>query len=121
MMTVQKAYEVMQENCDIEVGDTVRVLRKVYGREMGWGTSWTSNMDQCVGKTFTVKKVDGMSGFNLGTKELCGVDYWYPFFVLELVSKAKKVIKVVKYYDEKGTDITERISQQTKSNLDDSQ
>ena len=81
-MNIREAYKVMEANCDISVGDTVRVLRKAEDNEMGWSNSWVDGMDSSVGEEFVVKTKDSGTGFGLG-------DYLYPFFVLEKVSSAE--------------------------------
>jgi len=88
-MNLQEAYKVMQANCGIEVGDTVKVLRKAQGHELGWDNTWTNAMDAFIDKICVVKYI-GNSGIHGYNQEL---DNWYlfPFFVLELVKKAPKL------------------------------
>jgi hypothetical protein len=86
-MSIEEAYIQMQKECGIEVGDTVKVLRKAKDYEMGWSNSWVGCMDVLVGETFKVK-FSGGGGVQLSN------DYCVPFFVLELVSKSPKVVKV---------------------------
>ena len=109
-MTLEEAYLTMQENCGIEVGDTVKVLRKAKSEEMGWSAIWTGSMSDLVGKTAKVTEFDkDRNGLSLND------DYWFPFFVLELVEKAPKIIK--RFFNEKGEDITDKLSEETKAKL----
>lgn len=91
-MNIQEAYKVMQENCGIEVGDKVRILRKAKSYESGWGNTWETQMSDQVGKTDRVVDIKPW-GIRLKT-----AGYDYPFFVLELVEKAPKT-KTIKLND----------------------
>jgi hypothetical protein len=88
-MTVQEAYKVMQDNCGIEVGDIVKVLRIAKDYEMGWSSFWKKGMDGYVGKTFTVSRIRPGNGIFTSHGS-----WWFPFFVLELVSKKPEVKEV---------------------------
>lgn len=81
-MNVREAYRVLQENCGIEVGDKVKVLRKAEEFEMGWDTCWRPSMDSMLGRIYIVTSIWGDSGLELDK------GYCFPFFVLELVEKA---------------------------------
>ena len=81
-MEIKEAYQVMQKECGIKVGDTVKVLRKAKSHEMGWSASWVApDMDAMVGKEFVV---DGI--FHEGG--ICRDKWAFPFFVLEKVKDA---------------------------------
>lgn len=41
----------------IKVGDKVRVVKRV-DREKGWVNSWVKEMDECIGKVYTVQEID---------------------------------------------------------------
>lgn len=86
-MSVAEAYKVMQANCGIEVGDTVKVLRKAGDYENGWAYSWAFPLDAVVGETAVVTHLDGEFGICLSNSDGCYV----PFFILELVKKGKKL------------------------------
>ena len=90
-MSLQTAYLVMQENCEIGIGDTVRVLRAAKTREMGWGNSWTEDMDSSVKKEFIVLENNGAHGLKLDDDEY-KLDY--PFFVLEKIKSAPQRKKI---------------------------
>lgn len=80
-MKLQEAYLLLQENCGIKVGDTVRVLRKAEDYENGWDNEWNNNeMDEAVGKTTTVERID-RNGIGLKNDRFKYLKY--PFFVLE--------------------------------------
>ena len=88
---LREAYITMQAACGIEVGDTVRITRKAADFEMGWGEDWAGDkMIALVGKTGVVSKVHDKrpnGGFKVH-------DWYFPFFVLELVSKKPRSIKL---------------------------
>jgi len=85
-MDLQQAYKIMQDNCGIEVGDTVKVLRKAKDYENGWGCVGTFSSNYR--KNGVVENIDEKLGIRVlfeNDKEL------FPFFVLELVKKAPKL------------------------------
>ena len=88
---LRETYITMQAACGIEVGDTVRITRKAADFEMGWGEDWAGDeMIALVGKTGVVSKVHDHrpnGGFKIN-------DWYFPFFVLELVSKKPRSIKL---------------------------
>jgi len=84
-MDLDKAYRTMQKASGIEVGDTIKVLRKADDHEMGWGEEWlNTEMDKLVGKEFVVADVSENSGFLV---KIEGDDWFVPFFVCELMKK----------------------------------
>ena len=82
-MTDQEWYDYGQAHCGIEKRDSVKPLRKAETGEMGWNAYWASNMNSSISKTLTVLEDRGSAGFRLSN------GYLYPWFVLELVQKAK--------------------------------
>jgi hypothetical protein len=87
-MELREAYLKMQDNCGIEEGDTVKVLRKAENYEMGWTTFWEESMNKTIGNKYKVRRKTGMVGFEL---DLGDTASWnFPFFVLELVEKKKE-------------------------------
>ena len=80
-MDIEEAYQAMQVECGIEVGDTVKVLRKAKTREMGWKNSWTEEMDGLVGEE---AEVVAIREYGIWLKN----SLWFPFFVLEKVKDA---------------------------------
>lgn len=92
-MTLEDAYLTLHNACGIEVGDTVKVLRKAETDEMGWNNSWTTSMNKSIGKEFKVLRDANKRGFEIS--DSFGLSY--PFFVLELVKKAEKPIKAGDY------------------------
>jgi len=87
-MNVEEAYLVMQEASGIQVGDTVKVLRKAKDYEMGWNNRWSDFM--VVGQTLKVADISE-DGIKLAGNFANIARYRYPFFVLEVVKKAHTI------------------------------
>lgn len=83
-MTRQEWYDYGQKHCGIEEGDTVKVLRKAESKEEGWRIAWNPHMDGFVGQTLTVNLIQEGRGLQCASEY-----YWFPFFVLQLIEKAK--------------------------------
>jgi len=83
-MTVQEQYLKEQEASGLKVGDKVKVLFKVSDRARGWRNSWVPEMDEAIGKIFTIDNFHGAVGIYL--KECF---HLFPFFCLEKVEDAK--------------------------------
>ena len=96
-MNEQEAYLVLHKASGIKVGDRVKVLRKAASRELGWGNSWVSKMDEAIGKEFNVDS-DDVSG----TGVRLGSYLRFPFFVLEKVSSADDLPASITEAIEKG-------------------
>lgn len=105
-MNTQQAYTVLQKVCGINVGDTVRVLRKVNGDSMGWVNSWQDEMDELLNpeSTAVVVSIDDGHGIKLDN------GYQYPFFVLEVVESAFKPITVYLNEEYSATIYSDRIA-----------
>lgn len=84
-MTEQEKYSQGQKASGIEVGDTVRVVRKNERGEGGWDVCWAGTIS-------AVGQVDRITETGVHIKN--GV--YYPYFVLEIIKKANgtKPIKV---------------------------
>jgi hypothetical protein len=80
-------YLKAHHNSGIEVGDTVRVLRKADRNEQGWCARWVGMMDFCIGKEFNVLNDEGITGFKLSTSTSAGGGFKFPWFVLEIIKK----------------------------------
>jgi len=110
------AYATLSAASNIEVGDTVKVLRAADNdHKMGWNNAWNSvNMDHTIGKSLIVRGVQAAcAGVQLIVRDAPGEVYYnYPFYVLEVVKKAKRID--VKYTDERGRDITHLVSKETR-------
>lgn len=78
---LREAYKVMQAASGIEAGDRVKITRKAKSQEMGWPETWSSQMDQFVGKEFIVKAI---SSTNISLE---GPLNRFPFFVMEITEK----------------------------------
>jgi len=87
-MNIREAYQVLQAEWvklyNVEVGDTVKVLRKAKKNELGWSNSWESCMF-----VKQKKRVEGI-GHNIVLDD----GYGYPFFVLEFVEKGEPKIEI---------------------------
>jgi len=95
-MNIKEAYKTMQEASGIQVGDKVKVLRMASGGDMGWDAFWHERMDEAVGKTGTVNAISGSDGIRVVVPSIkfCeGKGFWFPFFALEVVEKAKQITK----------------------------
>lgn len=86
-MDLKAAYLAMQKASGIKPGDTVRVMRKAESYEMGWGQPWARSMDIFVGKEYKVFALSKFEDFGFVLDGVSG--YLFPFFVLEVVKKAK--------------------------------
>ena len=121
-MKVEEAYTVLQKESGIGIGDKVRVLRRFKGSEMGCeSTGWNScNTKARFVDDKAVGIIDGIQSryllVSMGSEYRS--DTWsFPFFVLEVIEKAKTITKVVTFIDETGKDVTDQISAETKRNL----
>jgi len=93
-MTEQEKYIADQKASGIEVGDTVRVVRKAESRSRGWTATWVCEMDENVGRKMKVRGLyesQEVNGINLGLN--------YPYFVLEIVKKANGTVPDAKHID----------------------
>lgn len=87
-MNVNKAYETLQEACEIKKGDIVKVLRAFENDELGEMCGWVEKMEDYVGKEYTVaEKTTWGYVFE-------GCAYSFPFFVLEKVGEVEIKIPV---------------------------
>jgi hypothetical protein len=77
-------YLKAHRNSGIEVGDTVKVLRRATEGEQGWNNKWCTDMDSFIGKEFEVFEDDGVFGFSI---EVGVSEYNFPWFVLEIIKK----------------------------------
>jgi hypothetical protein len=77
-------YLKAHRNSGIEVGDTVKVLRRATEGEQGWNNKWCTDMDSFIGKEFEVFEDDGVFGFSI---EVGVSEYNFPWFVLEITRK----------------------------------
>jgi hypothetical protein len=88
-MNINEAYITLQKASGIEVGDTVKILRKAKNFEMGWNAHWAPVMDNTVGATFQVKEICDLRGIRNPNNSCV-----YPFFVLKIVKKATKEVTI---------------------------
>ena len=94
---LEAAYLVLQDNCGIEVGDTVKVLRSAKEDKMGWSTNWYPRMDASIGGILKVSRIVNTVGIQLEN------GWAYPFFVLEKVASAPGLIDELNKEKTNGT------------------
>ena len=80
-----EAQEKFIEVTNLKVGDKVKVYRKSFDHELGWGNVWNEDMDGYVGKFYTIQKFCRESGIKFEDEP-----YAFPFFVLEKVEEPCK-------------------------------
>ena len=98
-----ETYEERQAECELKVGDKVKILRKVVDYEDGWGTVWPGSADTWVGKTGKIIEDGEGSGFKVFLEEKN--DCWYfPYFVLEKVEEKKLTSYSVFTINDQGED-----------------
>jgi len=91
-MTEQEAYLVLQKASGIEVGDTVRVVRRAESEELGWGEVWADRDEIFLEKSLecvVIKDLEN-SGFRIRSNQDNIETTTLPFFCLELVEKKKE-------------------------------
>jgi len=92
LKTLQEAYKTMQAAWvklhNVEVGDTVRVIRCTRPDELGYRGKATN----AVGHISTIRYIQGCDGIKLSECSPSG--FWFPFFCLEVVKKAEPKIEV---------------------------
>lgn len=89
-MDIKEAYRVMQKASGIEVGDTVRVIRRFKEGEMGSPVATCNSKNSAADDRITGEV---KSSTNTAINVQCGQSYgglWhFPFFALEVVEKNK--------------------------------
>lgn len=56
-MTQKQLLNMHMDLLNLQVGDTVKVTHKVPSYYLGTSYIWNDRMDDCIGKTFTVKEI----------------------------------------------------------------
>jgi hypothetical protein len=84
-------HDMILEELDLKIGDTIRIVRKVPSHEFGWGNIWISEMDRYVGDEGVVE-VANSKGIKTNLSR-----YRFPAQGVELVSRAP-VIKTETVY-----------------------
>lgn len=82
----QADYIKAQDAFGLKAGDKVKVLCKVENERAGWRNTWMSDMNQYIGKTITVKYIDGHYG------AVCKFSgYTFPFYVLQKIDEPEHI------------------------------
>ena len=82
-------YIKAQANCGIKVGDEVRIFRKAIDNENGWNDSWVGSMDNYIGASGTVTKIDTAG---IEVKVSMSIAFSYPYFVLQKLNNMEHKI-----------------------------
>jgi len=77
-----KRYKSWTLRSGIKPGDKVKVTRTASDYEKGWGNQWIKDMDDYVGKIYTVSGSDIGKGF-LFDDNFSFNEFRFPYFVLE--------------------------------------
>lgn len=85
LLSPAEVYLIGQRESGIKVGDRVRLLRVAEDHEAGWDNSWISDMTGHVGETGEITYIKGNVG--VCVKFPRGIEYHYPFFVLQKVAR----------------------------------
>ena len=86
-MTIEKAYETMQAECGIEVGDTVKILRTNRSNELG--SSCVFHTESELGRSGRIGIVLKMLSRSIFVKMPNDNLFEMPFFILEVIEKVK--------------------------------
>lgn len=87
-MDIKEAYEIMQRECGIEVGDTVKILRANIENELDSNTAYHTEAEISKrGRHGVVIEVE--DGY-IDVLTTLNEPYRIPFFVLEVIKKAEK-------------------------------
>lgn len=102
----QKLEDLWVKQVDLKIGDYVKVLFAVPDWAQGWDNTFTSRMEECVGKTLRVKDfVENSRGILLelpNTMSTLG----FPYFCLEKTTKPKPIVKLNDQYSAEVIDKT---------------
>lgn len=76
------AYNLLQKESNLQIGDTVKVLRKAESYEMGWNADWSESMDQLVNQCGKIIEINCFIVVEFDDKKI----YYLPFFILEKIN-----------------------------------
>jgi len=94
MKDLREAYQLMQDNCGIKVGDTVRVLRTATHEEAElYNEIWVTGCEHYIGKEY------GVEGGQACATIIDGVRF--PFFVLQKIKDGEPELKPCPFCGEK--------------------
>lgn len=86
----------MENKVEFQIGDRVKVVKKVE-KEAGWENTWyAKNMDKYIGNIYTIQRID-VSGVRFGED---AQSYGFPSTSLELVKRAHIHAESMKLYAE---------------------
>jgi hypothetical protein len=77
-MPSRETYLFNQSLCGLEIGDSVRVLRRAHNLEAGWPEHWASDMANMIGGVYKITDTSSY-GYELDNS------WVFPWFVLEKV------------------------------------
>ena len=94
MDSITEAYIALQTEFlkNTKLGDRFRELRKSYLGEMGYESTWSSPMDDIVGKIGVFSGVWNSAECGIGLEFDTGRTWYVPWFVLEPQEKLVKVV-----------------------------
>jgi len=83
-------HDILVERSELEVGDIVKVTHKVPNYDLGWECNWCEDMDDVIGREYTVISKPNSKGVRLDV----GMGFNYPLQSVQLVRKGLKPIVV---------------------------
>ena len=87
---LEKAYRVLAKNCGIKAGDTIRLLRRYEGYELGCQNAWIPEKNHMIGKTFIVHEMCCGGDIRIVINNQREDRYFlnFPFFAVEKIEDA---------------------------------
>lgn len=92
------------QKLNLKIGDTIKVTHIVPDHDLGWKLFWPSDMNDYVGKEFTVLDINESYGVKVGER----LSRWVPFQVVEKVESIEEEniqIELIKSLNLKKGDI----------------
>lgn len=76
------SYAAEQNKCNFKIGEEVMVMCGADSYQNGWGADWSRRMDELIGLTGRIVKIDNTSGIRLNVKGH-PFEWCFPYFVLK--------------------------------------